>query len=71
MAKKKKPVSFLHKDLTAIVVLSDGTTWSRLESCSISVINQDQLEKIESGEKDPKDLNNVLDIGLNQNFSVE
>tara|TARA_R100001086_G_scaffold138679_2_gene72636 strand:+ start:1155 stop:1385 length:231 start_codon:yes stop_codon:yes gene_type:complete len=76
MAKKKKkvkkdPPSFPHKDLTAIVVLSDGETWSTLDACCISVVTKEQLEQISCGEKDPSDLNNVLDIGLNQHFSVE
>tara|TARA_Y100001938_G_scaffold147842_1_gene230002 strand:+ start:4483 stop:4713 length:231 start_codon:yes stop_codon:yes gene_type:complete len=76
MAKKKKtikkePACFPHKDLTAIVVLSDGETWATLDACCISIVNREQLEQIKCGEKDPSDLNNVLDIGLNQHFSVE
>jgi hypothetical protein len=50
---------------TTLVVLSDGTTYSGVNGCSLIVVDDETLERIENGEK-VKDVPVVLEIGLQE-----
>ena len=50
----------------AVVVLSDGETFSTAEGCSIVIITKDQLEEVSSGIEKISDIIPILEIGLSE-----
>lgn len=48
----------------AIVVLSDGETWSMIEGTSICIITDDEMKALCEGEIDPQDLQPISEISL-------
>ena len=50
----------------AVVVLSDGETFSTAEGCSIVIITEDQLEEVSSGIEKISDIIPILEIGLSE-----
>lgn len=51
------------KNLTTLVVLNDGETFSAVGGCSMIVVTLEQLEQLNNGTS-PKDIQPVLEIGL-------
>lgn len=50
----------------AVVVLSDGETFSTLEGCSIVILTKDQLEEVSDGIEKIYDITPILEIGLSE-----
>jgi hypothetical protein len=48
----------------AIVVLPDGETWNTVDSCSICIITDEDLQKLVNDEIDARDLIPPVEIGL-------
>lgn len=52
------------KNTYTIIVLNDGETWSTAAGCSLCVISDDDMAKLESGEITPRDLQPISEIGF-------
>ena len=48
----------------AIMVLSDGDTWTTVSGCSICVINKQEFTDLCNGKIRPSDLKPLLEIGM-------
>ena len=48
-----------------ILVLNDGETWGGVEGASICVISEEDHDALCTGEKEPKDIEPIAEIGLN------
>lgn len=52
------------KNLHAILVLSDGETWSEVEGASICIITEDDLERLQEGTLGGEDIRPIFEMGL-------
>ena len=49
---------------TAILVMADGETWDTIEGASICIISEEDLDRLDEGDIDVKDLQPIFEIGL-------
>jgi len=47
-----------------IVILNDGDTWSTVNGCCLAVISQADLDKLEAGTIEAKDLEPIMELGI-------
>lgn len=47
-----------------IVILNDGETWTIVDGCSLAVITDADLQELENGTKEAKDLRPIMEIAL-------
>ena len=52
------------KNLHAILVLSDGETWSEVEGASICIITEEDLERLQEGTLGGEDIRPIFEMGL-------
>lgn len=48
----------------AILVLSDGSTWSTIQGASLCIITDEEMQALEDGDIDPADLAPLAEIQL-------
>ena len=53
----------------AIVVNSDGETWSRVDGSSICVLTQEDMLNLEKGKLKPTQLRPIVELGI-QNLTI-
>lgn len=54
----------MNKTFVPILVMGDGETWDTLEGASICIITEEDLERLDSGDLDAKDLRPIFELGL-------
>lgn len=47
-----------------IVILNDGETWTIVDGCSLAVITEADLQELENGSKEVKDLRPIMELGI-------
>ena len=47
-----------------IVILNDGETWTIVDGCSLAVITDADLQELENGRKEVKDLRPIMELGI-------
>ena len=52
------------KNIHAILVLSDGETWSEVEGASICIITEEDLERLQEGTLGGEDIRPIFEMGL-------
>jgi hypothetical protein len=48
----------------AIIVNSDGETWSRVDGCSICVLTQEEMLDLENGKLKATQLRPIMELGI-------
>lgn len=47
-----------------LVILNDGSTYTDVEGCTIAVVTEEELERVEAEGNDAKDFNPIMEIRL-------